>query len=73
MRFDKNNDLLRENAAIVSQILSTTVVTTVVLMEICLENLYVDIGAESVITSDGSAPTPSIFVNRGNLETSAGG
>ena len=41
MRFDKNNDLLRENAAIVSQILSTTVV----LMEICLENLYVDIGA----------------------------
>ena len=45
MRFDKNNDLLSESAAIVSQILSTTVVTTVVLMEICLENLYVDIGA----------------------------
>ena len=45
MRFDKNNDFLSENAAIVSQILSTTVVTTVVLMEICLENLYVDIGA----------------------------
>ena len=45
MRFDKNNDLVSENAAIVSQILSTTVVTTVVLMEICLENLYVDIGA----------------------------
>ena len=45
MRFDKNNDLLSENATIVSQIRSTTVVTTVVLMEICLENLYVDIGA----------------------------
>ena len=45
MRFDKNSDLLSENAAIVSQILSTTVVTTVVLTEICLENLYVDIGA----------------------------
>ena len=45
MRFDKNDDLLSENAAIVSQILSTTVVTTVVLTEICLENLYVDIGA----------------------------
>ena len=45
MRFGKNDDLLSENAAIVSQILSTTVVTTVVLTEICLENLYVDIGA----------------------------
>ena len=45
MRFDKNSDLLSGNAAIVSQILSTTVVTTVVLTEICLENLYVDIGA----------------------------
>ena len=45
MRFGKNDDLLSENAVIVSQILSTTVVTTVVLMEICLENLYVDIRA----------------------------
>ena len=45
MRFGKNDDLLSENAAIVSQILSTTVVTRVVLMEICLENLYVDIWA----------------------------
>ena len=72
MRFGKNDDLLSENAAIVSQILSTTVVTTVVLMEICLENLYVDIRAKSMITSDGSAPTPSVFVNRCQLETSPG-